>query len=70
MSIKRTSHMPESGQFVAVWEYNYTVWSMTLKWEDGMLCRYSRKRDKFKPLTPPYIDLLERPNSFTRYFHR
>jgi len=32
-----TKDMPQSGQFVTIWEYNNTLWSETRMWEDGEL---------------------------------
>jgi hypothetical protein len=38
--MKTTKTMPESGQFVAIWEYNCCAWCTTHKFEDGMLMKY------------------------------
>lgn len=38
--------MPESGQFVAVWEHNDRIWSATMKYDDyGDLIEYCPETD-------------------------
>jgi len=35
--MKQVDEMPTSGQFVAVWIYQCEIFSVTLKWVDGLL---------------------------------
>jgi hypothetical protein len=48
--MKSTDNMPETGQFVAVWEHNGNVWSGTYKWKDSELLRYSVYQDRWLPI--------------------
>lgn len=44
-----TKTLPQSGQFVATWEYMGSVWSETFKWINGELMEYSRQDGYFVP---------------------
>ena len=39
--------MPISGQFVMVWKFEGSIWSETLKWEDGRLWHYLESIDEW-----------------------
>ena len=39
--------MPLGGQFVMVWKFEGSIWSETLKWEDGRLWRYLESIDEW-----------------------
>ena len=52
--------MPDDGQFIAVWQYNYEVWSATCQWREGVLTAYTSMTDE-------YIDADDLLHVFTTY---
>lgn len=46
--MRTVKERPESGQFVAVWEYGGEIWGQTSKVINGELYTYNSKRDKFQ----------------------
>lgn len=45
--MKLVDKMPETGSFVAIWEYGKNVWCDTYNWEHGILQYYSDQEDNF-----------------------
>lgn len=41
------NEIPESGQFVLLWDFDGLPWSMVCKWDDDSLKEYDRVNDKF-----------------------
>ena len=39
------NEMPKSGQFVAVWEYDGTLYSDSYEWEEDYLVEYNEDQD-------------------------
>lgn len=45
--MKLLKDIPQSGQFVQIWNFNNKLWSATLKWSGDILLRYDDETDDF-----------------------
>ncbi len=43
---------PNTGSFLAVWEYMEEVFSAILKWDDNILLEYNTEKNEYEELHP------------------